>query len=400
MEELIKIKEENGRRAVSARELHNFLGSKQDFSTWIKNRIEKYGFTENVDYQPFHKFVECQNGIGGTHRIEYALSIDMAKELSMIENNEKGRMARKYFIACEKELKQINQKPMPFLHSSNCRYHFVGNKNKFYMENDIQIFKNEQFGQVRIAMGDNGEPLFCAKDVATALGYIDTSDAIKRHCKSGKKVFHPHSNGIGGVNVIYVSEKDVYRLIMRSNLPYAEKFQDWVCDEILPSIRKHGVYMSNEAIERTLTDPDYLIRLAKQLKEERQKRIEVEEKNKKLTEDNAYKEQVIEGLVYDIPVADMRQRINQIVLKDGSSDIRGKWIMLYDEFDRKYHMKVSTRMTNSGYEGTRMDYIDKELHMITELYDLACKLFESSYEQLMESWGKYAKRAERYKSQA
>lgn len=59
MEELIKIKEENGRRAVSARELHNFLGSKQDFSTWIKNRIEKYGFTENVDYQPFHKFVEC-----------------------------------------------------------------------------------------------------------------------------------------------------------------------------------------------------------------------------------------------------------------------------------------------------------------------------------------------------
>lgn len=147
------------------------------------------------------------------------------------------------------------------------------------MENGIQIFKNEQFGQVRIAMGDNGEPLFCAKDVATALGYIDTSDAIKRHCKSGKKVFHPHSNGIGGVNVIYVSEKDVYRLIMRSNLPYAEKFQDWVCDEILPSIRKHGVYMSNEAIERTLADPDYLIRLAKQLKEERQKRIEIEEKN-------------------------------------------------------------------------------------------------------------------------
>lgn len=268
------------------------------------------------------------------------------------------------------------------------------------MENGIQIFKNEQFGQVKVAMDESGEPLFCAKDVATALGYIDTSDAIKRHCKSGKKVFHPHSNGIGGVNMIYVSEKDVYRLIMRSNLPDAEKFQDWVCDEVLPSIRKHGVYMTQETIEKAITSPDFLIRLATQLKEEQQKRLEAEERNKKLTEENFRKKEVIEGLLYEIPVADMRQRINQIVLKDGSSDIRGKWMMLYDEFDRKYHMKVSTRMTNVGYEGARMDYIDKELHMITELYDLACKLFESSYEQLMESWGKYAKRAKKYKSQA
>ena len=264
------------------------------------------------------------------------------------------------------------------------------------MGSDIRIFKNEQFGQVRIVMDENNEPLFCAKDVAMSLGYSNTSDAIKRHCKSGKSVFHEHANGIGGINMIYVPEKDVYRLIMRSNLPYAEKFQDWVCDDILPSIRKYGAYMSNEVIERTLTDPDYLIRLATQLKEERQKRMEAEQKNKELTEDNTHKAQVIEGLIYEIPVADMRQRINQIVLKDGSSDIRGKWMMLYDEFDRKYHMKVAMRMTNVGYEGTRMDYIDHKLHMITELYDLACKLFESSYEQLMESWGKYAKRAKRY----
>lgn len=264
------------------------------------------------------------------------------------------------------------------------------------MDNSIQIFENEQFGQVRIIISKDGEPLFCAKDVATSLRYSNTSDAIKRHCKSGKSVFHEHSNGVGGTNMIYIPEKDVYRLIMRSNLPYAEKFQDWVCDEVLPSIRKHGAYMSDEIIERTLTDPDYLIRLAKQLKEERQKRLEAEETNRKLEKDNTYKAQVIEGLVYEIPVADMRQRINQIVLKDGSSDMRGKWMMLYDEFDRKYHMKIATRMTNAGYEGTRMDYIDHELHMITELYDLACKLFESSYEQLIESWGKYAKRAKRY----
>lgn len=144
------------------------------------------------------------------------------------------------------------------------------------MANDIQIFSNPQFGEIRTLADDANEPMFCAKDVATALGYADTADAISRHCKSGKKVFHPHANGIGGVNMVFITEKDVYRLIMRSNLPDAEKFQDWVCDEVLPTIRKHGAYMTQDVIERTLQDPDYLIRLATTLKEEKQKRIEAE----------------------------------------------------------------------------------------------------------------------------
>lgn len=124
------------------------------------------------------------------------------------------------------------------------------------MKNNIQIFKNESFGEIRVA-GTSEEPLFCAKDVAIALGYSDTADAIQRHCKSGKKVFRPHSNGIGGVNMVYIPEKDVYRLIMRSNLPDAEKFQDWVCEEVLPSIRKHGIYATDVTIEKLLADPDF-----------------------------------------------------------------------------------------------------------------------------------------------
>lgn len=111
------------------------------------------------------------------------------------------------------------------------------------MDAGIQIFENPQFGNIRVTITESNEPMFCAKDIAIALGYSDTNDAVSRHCKSGKKVFHPHANGIGGVNMIYIPEKDVYRLIMRSNLPDAEKFQDWVCDEVLPSIRKTGGYM-------------------------------------------------------------------------------------------------------------------------------------------------------------
>lgn len=103
MNELIKITEQNGKRAVNARDLHAFLESKRDFSHWIKDRIEKYDLVENEDYVVFDKFGE--NPKGGRPQIEYALTIDAAKELSMVEGNEKGKLARKYFIECEKALK-------------------------------------------------------------------------------------------------------------------------------------------------------------------------------------------------------------------------------------------------------------------------------------------------------
>lgn len=109
MEQLIKITEENGKKAVSARELHNFLGSKQAFADWIKNRIEKYDLVENEDFIVFHKVMNNSNG--GRPLKEYALSIDCAKELSMVEGNERGKQARRYFIACEQKLQEIVQHP-------------------------------------------------------------------------------------------------------------------------------------------------------------------------------------------------------------------------------------------------------------------------------------------------
>lgn len=96
LNELIPIEENNGRKAVSARYLHAFLESKQDFTTWIKSRIDKYDLIENVDFT-LHKFMERN-----AWKHEYVLSVDAAKELSMVEGNEKGKQARRYFIACEK----------------------------------------------------------------------------------------------------------------------------------------------------------------------------------------------------------------------------------------------------------------------------------------------------------
>ena len=104
MKELIEIKEQDGQQLVSARELHAFLKSRQDFSTWIKKRIKEYQFVENQDYVSLHKIVERETG--ATTRIEYGLTLDTAKELAMVERNEKGRQARHYFIEVEKQAKQ------------------------------------------------------------------------------------------------------------------------------------------------------------------------------------------------------------------------------------------------------------------------------------------------------
>ena len=105
MRELIRITEQGGKKAVSARELHSFLESKRQFTDWIKERIEKYGFVENQDYQVFHEFVKNPNG--GRPLTEYALTLDCAKELAMVEGNKKGKEARLYFIEKEKEYRQL-----------------------------------------------------------------------------------------------------------------------------------------------------------------------------------------------------------------------------------------------------------------------------------------------------
>lgn len=102
--DLIPIENKGGKRAVSARMLHAFLESKQQFQDWIKNRIIKYGFVENQDFVSFHKIMKRETG--ATRVTEYAISVEMAKELSMVENNERGKMARQYFIRCEEVAKK------------------------------------------------------------------------------------------------------------------------------------------------------------------------------------------------------------------------------------------------------------------------------------------------------
>jgi len=146
------------------------------------------------------------------------------------------------------------------------------------MKTQIVSFKNPLFGEVRVVDGANSEPWFVGKDVATILGYANPRKAIIDHIEDEDKMDGVTiRDSIGRVQKpILINESGLYSLILSSKLPQAKEFKRWVTSEVLPSIRKHGIYMSDESVEKALTDPDYLIRLATVIKEERERRKSVE----------------------------------------------------------------------------------------------------------------------------
>jgi anti-repressor protein len=159
------------------------------------------------------------------------------------------------------------------------------------MNNSIELFKNDDLKvEIRVLVIDN-KPYFVASDIAIALGYSNIRDAISRHCKGVVK--HDYLSSGGNQETSFIPESDVYRLIMRSNLPSADKYERWVCEEVLPSIHKHGVYMTPETLEKAMTDPDFTIGLLTKLKEERTARLQaIQEKEKMEQKVEAYGKQL------------------------------------------------------------------------------------------------------------
>lgn len=144
--------------------------------------------------------------------------------------------------------------------------------------NDIQIFNNTDFGEVR-TMEENGAVLFCGSDVAKALGYSNPRKALSDHCKGDLTNRYPIVDALGRTQeAIFIGEPDLYRLVFSSKLPTAEKFTDWVTSEVLPTIRRHGMYATPDTVEKMLADPDTTIKLLETIKQERAARMALEAK--------------------------------------------------------------------------------------------------------------------------
>ena len=144
------------------------------------------------------------------------------------------------------------------------------------MDNNIKVFENSEFGKVRTVIL-NDEPWFIGKDVTDILGYQNGSRDINRHVDEDDRQNYQNGTFESNRGMAIINESGLYSLILSSKLPTAKKFKRWVTSEVLLSIRKHGAYMTEDTIKKAMTEPDFIIKLATELKKE-------QEQNKQLTE--------------------------------------------------------------------------------------------------------------------
>lgn len=167
---------------------------------------------------------------------------------------------------------------------------------------DIQIFSHPDFGEIRTIEEDN-KTLFCGNDVAKMLGYSKPLNALAMHCKSPLKQVVPHpQSSTKTIEMLFIPEGDVYRLITHSKLPGAERFERWVFDDVLPSIRRHGMY----AVDELLDNPDFAIKAFTALREERAR-------SAKLVKENFNQKKVIDTLKPKARYCDMVLKCEDII---------------------------------------------------------------------------------------
>lgn len=237
------------------------------------------------------------------------------------------------------------------------------------MDNQITVFASDKFGDVRIVQIGN-EPWFVGKDICDILGYQNGSRDINRHVDEEDRQNYQNGTFESNRGLTIINESGVYALILSSKLPQAKEFKRWVTHEVLPSIRKHGAYLTDNALEEALTSPDFLIRLATQLKDEKEARLKAEQKT-------IEQEKTIEVLKPKADYTDMILKNNSLVTitqiaKDyGMSgkamnsklhemkiiyNLNGQWL-LYSKYQSEgyVHSETFPIKHKNGYEDTKMN---------------------------------------------
>lgn len=153
------------------------------------------------------------------------------------------------------------------------------------LSENIKIFNNAEFGEIRVMLIDD-DPWFVGKDIAAALGYKDTVNALKSHVDEQDKAGWRITTQFGEKETTIINESGLYSLIFSSKLESAQRFKHWVTHEVLPSIRKHGMYMTESLLEAAIANPDFVIGLIQNMKAEKEKNAALQTQNKQLCEKN------------------------------------------------------------------------------------------------------------------
>lgn len=199
--------------------------------------------------------------------------------------------------------------------------------------NELKVFNNSEFGTLR-GVEIDGESWLVGKDVAERLGYSNPQKAIRDHVDDEDRTVN-ESFTVNGTMVVLINESGLYSLVLGSKLPNAKKFKRWVTSEVLPAIRKHGGYLTAEKVEEALLNPDVLIRLATELKDEREARWALESKVAKDAPKVLFA-QAVEQAENSILVGDLAK-----LIKQNGTDIGQK--------------RLFERLRAEGYLGTRGD---------------------------------------------
>ena len=259
-----------------------------------------------------------------------------------------------------------------------------------------EIFDHPEFGNLRCIEID-GEPWFVGKDVATALGYSNTRKAVLVHVDAEDKGVTKWDTPGGIQEMTIINESGLYSLILSSKLESAKRFKRWVTSEVLPALRKTGSYTISQG-QNGQSKPmsrEYLLATAflesqKVIEENTREIARLSVKCNNLNDQVSQDQEVIDAMTKDVTPAEKRAVLNRLMTYKHGAVAGSRWSILYREFEEKYHFNLDIRMRNYNKNPdnkkckSKVDYVDRVLGMLDELYALAVKLFRSDYDALIE----------------
>ena len=232
--------------------------------------------------------------------------------------------------------------------------------------NELSVFKNEEFGEIRTVIIEN-EPMFCLSDVCKALGLTQPSKVKERLNEKGVSSIPTLTAG-GEQKLLYINESNLYKTIFQSRKESAERFTGWVTSEVLPCIRKNGIYATDNVIDNILNNPDFGIELLTKLKEERAARIEAEKTNAILMHVN--KTYTMTEIAKEIGLKSANELNKILSEKKIQYKSNGTWVMYSDYSDLGYEsIKQETLDSGRVIYHRRITQLGRKF--ILGLFDLA-----------------------------
>ena len=209
---------------------------------------------------------------------------------------------------------------------------------------ELKIFSNDEFGQVRTIVIDD-EPWFCMADICKALDIGNVSQA-KTRLKEDGVIINEVIDSIGRKqNTNFINESNMYKLVLQSRKESSERFSDWVTSEVLPSIRKHGIYATDNVIDNILNNPDFGIQLLTKLKEERAARVKAERRNAILTHVN--KTYTMTEIAKELNMKSAIQLNKLLSEKKIQYQVNGAWVF-YSQYSNLGYEEIKQEILDSG----------------------------------------------------